>query len=48
MTKLAAFAKLGGSILKIYAMHILAFTAGAVLAAFETFWILCSIWGPCK
>lgn len=48
MTRAETAAKIGGTILKIYACHILVFTAGACLAAFETFWILCGIWGPCK
>ena len=38
--------KIGGAALKIYTCHILVFTAGACLGAFEAFWILAKIWGP--
>jgi hypothetical protein len=45
---MSRFAKIGATALKIYTCHILVFAAGAALGAFETFWLLCGIWGPCK
>jgi hypothetical protein len=39
-------ARIGATALKIYACHILVFTIGACLGAFEAFWILYGIWGP--
>lgn len=41
-------AKIGATALKIYTCHILVFTAGACLGAFEAFGILCAMWGPCQ
>ena len=40
------FAKIGATALKIYTCHLLVFTAGAAVGAFEAFWILYRIWGP--
>lgn len=39
-------AKVGATALKIYACHILVFTIGASLGAFEAFTILAAMWGP--
>jgi uncharacterized membrane protein YoaK (UPF0700 family) len=41
-------AKIGATALKIYACHILVFTVGAALGAFEAFTILYAMWGPCQ
>ena len=41
-------AKFGATALRIYACHILVFTAGAICGAVEAFGILAAMWGPCK
>jgi hypothetical protein len=39
-------AKIGGVALKIYTMHLLVFTAGAICGAIEAFIILTAMYGP--
>ena len=41
-------ARVGATALKIYACHILVFTAGCIAGAVEAFGILCVMWGPCQ
>lgn len=39
-------ATIGATALKIYACHLLVFTAGAIAGAVEAFTILAVMWGP--